>query len=300
LIMDRSWSSDDILSQLGRVAIVTGASSGLGEETARVLAHKDAHVVMAVRDTVKGEKVATLIRGEKKNASISVMALDLCSLKSVEDFSDKFLNEYQRLDLLINNAGVMMCPHSTSTDGFEIQIGTNHFGHFALTGRLIDRLKSTEDSRVVAVSSIAHKGGKLNFDDIHWGKRNYNTIKAYCDSKLANLYFSYELARKLADTVNAPRIVAAHPGVCRTELTRHSKVVELMGKFMAQKQTVGALSLLRAATDPLAGNGDYYGPSGLFEMAGAPIKADSTERSKDESAARRLWELSEELTGVKY
>jgi NAD(P)-dependent dehydrogenase (short-subunit alcohol dehydrogenase family) len=296
----KPWSIDDIPSQQDRVVIVTGASSGLGKETARSLAHKNAHVIMAVRDMSKGEKVAATIRREKSDASISVAMLDLCSLKSVDSFSEKFLNDYDRLDLLINNAGVMMCPHSTSADGFEIQIGTNHFGHFALTGRLMDRLKSTADSRVVPVSSIAHKGGKLNFDDIHWQKRNYNTIKAYCDSKLANLHFAYELARKLTADSAAPRVVSAHPGVCQTELTRHSKIVELMGKVIAQKQAVGALSLLRAAVDPTASNADYYGPSGFFEMAGSPIKMQSTKWSKDQSTGERLWALSEELTGVKY
>lgn len=296
----KSWNTNDIPSQQGRVAIVTGASGGLGEETTRALADKGAHVVMAVRDMAKGEKVAAAIREDKSDAVVRVALLDLCSLQSVADFSKKFLTDHDRLDLLINNAGVMMTPYSTSVDGFEVQIGTNHFGHFALTGLLMDRLKSTSGSRVVPVSSIAHRAGKLNFDDIHWQKRRYNTIKAYADSKLANLHFTYELARKLTGQISAPHIIAAHPGVSRTELTRHAKIIELMGKVIAQDQVAGALPILRAAVDPEANNADYYGPGGLFEMAGSPVKVHSTKWSKDEGAGGRLWALSEELTGVKY
>jgi NAD(P)-dependent dehydrogenase (short-subunit alcohol dehydrogenase family) len=255
---------------------------------------------MAVRDREKGESMAAAIRAHMPEAKLNVEDLDLCSLKSVQHFSEKFLDGYDKLDLLINNAGVMVCPFATTQDHFEIQMGTNHLGHFALTGHLLEQLKSTAGSRVVPVSSIAHKLGKINFDDIHWEKRHYNRIKAYCDSKLANLHFAYELGRKLSERESGPLVVPAHPGVCQTELTRHSKTVEIMGKFVAQKQTTGALSILRAATDLEANHTDYYGPRGFLEMAGSPVQVRPIGTAKNETVGKRLWALSEELTNVEY
>ena len=295
----RLWNTNDIPNQIRRVAVVTGASSGLGLEVTRALAHKGATVVMAVRDVAKGEQAADTIFAEKSDAKIRVAKIDLCSLDSIKKFYQQFLNHHDRLDLLINNAGVMMTPYSTTEDGFEVQMGTNHFGHFALTGHLLDRLKSTPGSRVVQVSSIAHRAGNLNFDDIQWKSRRYNTIRAYADSKLANLHFTYEFARRLGDQT-APRIIAAHPGVSRTELTGHVKIIEFMGKFVAQSQERGALPILRSGIDPAANNGDYYGPSGFLEMSGSPIRVKSSKWSKNEDPGGRLWAISEKLTGVKY
>lgn len=194
----------------------------------------------------------------------------------------------------------MMCPYSTTEDGFEIQMGTNHLGHFALTGRLMPLLKKTKDSRVVAISSIGHNMGNIDLSDINWEKRKYNTNRAYGDSKLANLYFTYELARKLEDDNNTPMVVAAHPGVTATELTRHSKFFKFFNIFFSQKVDVGTLPTLRAATDPEAKPGDYFGPKGFRGMKGYPVKVDSNKLSKDVIIARKLWVLSEEMTGVSY
>ena len=294
------WSSDHIADQKGRIAIVTGATSGLGKEAARILAQKNAEVIMAVRNTAKGEKVASEIREADSDTNIAVMELDLGSLKSVKAFSDTFLKKYDRLDILINNAGVMMCPYSKTEDGFEIQMGTNHLGHFALTGHLMPLLKKTPDSRIVATSSLAHKSGAIDFSDMTWESRPYKTGKAYGDSKIANLYFSYALAKKLSANGSNPAVTAAHPGWTATELQRHSGMFSFLNNFFAQSLSMGTLPTLRAATDPDARPGDYYGPGGMMEMRGYPLKVKSNERSMDEERAAKLWELSEEMTGVTY
>lgn len=294
------WNSVNIPDQKGRIAIVTGSTSGLGKEAARVLALKNAEVIMAVRNTVKGEEVAEEIKKSAADAKIVVMELDLGSLKSVKAFSDAFSKKYKRLDILINNAGVMMCPYSKTEDGFEIQMGTNHLGHFALTGHLMPLLKKTPDSRIVATSSIAHRNGSIDFSDINWESRDYKTGKAYGDSKIANLYFAYELAKKISVNGSYPKVTSAHPGWTATELQRHSGVFKFLNKIFAQDLSMGTLPTLRAATDPGAETGDYFGPSGMMEMRGYPEKVKSNDLSHDEDKAARLWELSEEMTGVKY
>jgi NAD(P)-dependent dehydrogenase (short-subunit alcohol dehydrogenase family) len=294
------WTNDNIPSQEGKIIIVTGSTSGLGKEAARVLAGKGAHVILAVRNIPKGEKVAEEIRQEFPKAEVKVMKLDLGSLKSVKSFADDFKKAYDKLDILINNAGIMMCPYAKTEDGFEIQMGTNHLGHFALTGHLMPLLKKTKGSRIVATSSMGHKMGNIDFDDLHWETRKYNTNRAYGDSKLANLYFTYELVRKLKNDHNTPMVVAAHPGVTATELTRHSKFFQVFNIFFSQKVAVGTLPTLRAATDPDAQPGDYFGPRGFMEMVGHPVKVESNALSKDEKKAQQLWTLSEELTGVEY
>ncbi len=294
------WIADNIPDQKGKTVIVTGSTSGLGKEASRVLAGKGAKVIMAVRNTVKGESVAEEIRKEFPGAEVEVMKLDLSGLKSVKSFADEFIKQYDRLDILINNAGVMMCPYSKTEDGFEIQMGTNHLGHFALTGHLMPLLKKTKGSRIVATSSMGHRMGNIDFSDMNWEKRKYNTNRAYGDSKLANLYFAYELARKFDGNQNAPMTTAAHPGITATELDRHTRFFRFLNIFFAQKVETGTLPTLRAATDPEANSGDYFGPGGFMETRGYPVKVDSNELSKDVNIARKLWELSEKMTGVSY
>lgn len=294
------WDVTNIPDQKGRVVIITGATSGLGKEAARVLSGKSASVIIAVRNFKKGESVANEIRKEFSDADVTVQELDLTSFTSVKNFSDGFVKDYDRLDILINNAGIMFCPYSKTQDGLEIQMGTNHFGHFALTGYLMPLLKKTKGSRIVATASVAHKSGNIDFSDINWEKRKYKSIQAYADSKIANLYFTYELARKFKSNPDAPKVTAAHPGWTRTDLQRHSGVLRFLNTFFSQGTDMGALPTLRAAIDPIAESGDYFGPSKFFEMHGHPVKVKSNKRSHDKQAALQLWELSEKLTGVEY
>ncbi len=294
------WNNNNIPDQKGKVAIITGATSGLGKEATNVLASKDATVVMAVRNTQKGESVAREINKTYPNSKIDVRKLDLNSLSSVKSFADEIIASYTQLDILINNAGVMACPFSKTEDGLEIQMGVNHLGHFALTGYLLPLLKKTKASRIVATSSMAHRQGNINFDDINWETRKYATAKAYGDSKLANLYFAYELARKLKGDPDAPIVTAAHPGWTTTELQRHSLIFRMLNPVFSQTVENGVLPTLRAAIDENAQPGDYFGPSGFMEMKGSPIVVKSNEMSQNEANAKRLWDLSEQLTGVKF
>jgi NAD(P)-dependent dehydrogenase (short-subunit alcohol dehydrogenase family) len=295
----KKWDSTSIPDQKDRVAIITGSNTGIGYETARVLANKKATVIIAVRNLEKGNAAANQIRARHENTNVKVMALDLTNLKSVNDFATDFKNDYKRLDLLINNAGVMFPPYSKTADGFEIQLGTNHLGHFALTRHLLDLLMSTESSRIVNLSSTAHKWGNINFEDIHWEKRKYKTRQAYYDSKIANLYFTYEMARKLNNN-NYPMVVASHPGWTTTELQRHSGFLNFMNNFFGQDMTMGALPTLYAAVESDVNSADYYGPSGFMEFRGYPKKVESNELSYNEEIAQRLWDISEELTKINY
>ncbi|MDJ0927743.1 MAG: oxidoreductase [Gammaproteobacteria bacterium] len=294
------WSANDIPDQQGRVVVVTGATSGIGKEAARVLAGKHATVIIAARNVPKAEAVADEIRQEFPEADVAVRELDLTELASVKTFADGMLQDYQKLDVLINNAGIMMCPYSKTADGFEMQMGTNHLGHFALTGWLLPLLKQTPGSRIVVVSSISHKSGGIDLADLNWESRKYDTMRAYGDSKLANLYFTYELVRKLKDSGDNPLVTAAHPGITATELTRHARWMDFLGKFMAQKPKRGALPTLRAGFDPDAQPADYFGPSGFMEIQGQPVKVESSDRSHDAQAAAALWKRSEELTGIVF
>lgn len=294
------WNSDNIPNQNGKVVVITGATSGLGKEATKILAEKDAKVVMAVRNTQKAEGVVQELKRTFPNAKIDIKQLELNSLKSVQAFAEGMKNSYNRLDILINNAGVMACPFSKTEDGFEMHIGVNHLGHFALTGHLMPLLEKTKSSRIVVTSSIAHRIGKINFDDINWNIRSYKRAKAYGDSKLANLYFAYELVRKLKDKANAPMITMSHPGWTKTELDRHSGVAYFFGNFLAQTVEMGTLPTLIAAIDEKAKTGNYYGPSKLFEIIGHPLIVKSNKLSHNEENAKRLWTLSENLTGVKY
>jgi NAD(P)-dependent dehydrogenase (short-subunit alcohol dehydrogenase family) len=297
---EKNWDAENISDQKSKVVIVTGSSSGIGYEAARVLANKNAKVIIAVRSLEKGNAAAEKIRAQNKNVDVSVMQLDLADLTSVKKFADEFRNTYSRLDLLINNAGVMIPPYGKTKDGFELQFGTNHLGHFALTGQLLPLLNATKDARVVNVSSGAHNFGNLDFDDLAWEKRGYSAFRAYGDSKLANLYFTYELNKKLraagADTI----ATAAHPGYTATELQRHSSLIAMGNSLLAQSVSMGALPTLRAATEAGLKGDEYFGPNGIMEMWGYPKRVESNKLSHDESIAQKLWEVSEKLTGVNY
>jgi len=299
-MLKKKWDSSDIPDQKGRMAVVTGSSSGIGYETAGVLAEKNAAVVIAVRNLKKGNDAAEKIKSGHRSADIRVMELDLADLSSVRRFAEKFKADNTRLDLLINNAGVMMPPYSKTSDGFELQFGTNHLGHFAVTGLLLDLIVKTPGSRIVNVSSGAHKLGGLNFEDLNWENRPYRKAKAYGDSKIANIYFTYELQKKLRDAGYETLVTAAHPGWTATELQRHAGLLRFLNNFLAQGIEMGALPTLYAAVGPDAEAGDYFGPSGLGEMRGYPKKVESNGLSHDEKISAKLWRVSEELTEIKY
>ncbi|MCB1291683.1 SDR family NAD(P)-dependent oxidoreductase [Mycolicibacterium sp.] len=300
------WTENDVPDQTGRLAVITGSNTGLGYDTARVLAGRGAKVVMAVRDTAKGDAAAARIRALSPGADVTVRKLDLGSLASVRDAAAEMAETYPRIDLLINNAGVMYPPKQTTADGFELQFGTNHLGHFALTGLLLKNLLDVEGSRVVVVASIAHNiRAKIDFDDLQWERRRYDRVAAYGQSKLANLMFAYDLQRRLAAAEAKTIAVAAHPGVAATELVRHVPgaslpgVNWLSGKLLNSSE-LGALPTLRAATDPAVRGGQYYGPDGFRELRGYPVLVTSTKQSQDVAIQERLWTVSEELTGVTF
>ena len=303
--MSAKWTAADVPDQSGRVAVVTGANSGIGYEAAAVLAGRGARVVVAVRDLGKGESAVHQIKRRNPDAEVALQQLDLSSLASVRAAAEDLRAAYPRIDLLINNAGVMYPPKQTTADGFELQFGTNHLGHFALTGLLLDHLLPVEGSRVVTVASIAHNiQAGIHFEDLQW-ERSYNRVAAYGQSKLANLMFTYELQRRLADK-QAPTIaVAAHPGISNTELMRHIPGSGLPGfsrlaGLVTNSPAVGALATLRAATDAAVRGGQYYGPSGFRELVGHPVLVQSNRMSHDADVQQRLWSVSEELTGVKF
>ncbi|MGH3967431.1 MAG: SDR family NAD(P)-dependent oxidoreductase, partial [Mycobacterium sp.] len=300
----------DVPDQTGRVVVVTGANTGIGYHTAAVLAYRGAHVVLAVRNLEKGNAALSRIvaaggHGDRK-VDVTLQALDLSSLDSVRAAADALRAAYPRIDLLINNAGVMWTPKQVTADGFELQFGTNHLGHFALTGLVLDRLLGVRDSRVVTVSSLGHRiRAAIHFDDLQW-EHNYDRVGAYGQSKLANLLFTYELQRRLAARPDAQTTaVAAHPGGSNTELTRNlpaifRPVATMLGPVLFQSPAMGALPTLRAATDPAVQGGQYFGPDGFFEQRGHPKLVKSSAQSHDEKLQRRLWAVSEELTGVSF
>jgi NAD(P)-dependent dehydrogenase (short-subunit alcohol dehydrogenase family) len=294
------WAENDIPDLSGKVAIVTGANSGIGYETARALAHKGAHIVMACRNLEKATVAAEQIRGEDPAGTVDVMELDLGDLDSVHRFAAAFQDRFARLDLLINNAGIMMPPYGKTAQGFETQFGVNHLGHFALTGLLLDLIVQTPGSRVVTVSSTAHRFGGIDFDDLQWAEKEYRPNPAYGQSKLANLLFTYELQRKLQSAGSKTLSVAAHPGWTETNLQQHAGTISFLNRFFAQDPPMGALPTLYAATGPDVEGGDYYGPSGFIEMRGHPKKVKSNGPSHDQATAERLWAISEELTDITY
>lgn len=295
--MSANWTERNIPDQHGRVAIVTGGNTGLGLQTARMLAERGAAVVLAVRDIEKGKQAADRIAGD-----VTVQALDLTSLESIRSAAADLRAAHSRIDLLINNAGVMYTPKQTTADGFELQFGTNHLGHFALTGLLLDRLLPVRGSRVVTVSSTGHRiRAAIHFDDLQW-EHSYGRVAAYGQSKLANLMFTYELQRRLAQHGTAIA-VAAHPGVSNTELARNIPAalrlpVTWLAPLLTQKPEMGALPTLRAATDPAVSGGQYYGPGDWGEIRGYPKLVSSSRQSHDQAVQQRLWSVSEKLTGV--
>lgn len=298
------WTAADIPDQTGRVAVITGANTGLGYETALALADHGAHVVLAVRNLDKGKDAAARITATSPHADVALQELDLTSLDSIRAAAEQLRSAHDRIDLLINNAGVMYTPKETTKDGFEMQFGTNHLGHFALTGLLLDRLLPVPGSRIVTVSSMGHRIlADIHFDDLQWEHR-YNRVAAYGQAKLANLLFTYELQRRLAPhgtTIAA----AAHPGGSNTELGRYTPaafrpLVNVFFNVIAQDAAMGALPTLRAATDPGVLGGQYYGPDGFAETRGHPKLVGSSQKSHDVAMQRRLWAVSEELTGVVY
>lgn len=294
------WDSTNIIDQTGKIVIVTGCASGIGLETASVLASKNATIIMAVRNLEKGETAQNLIKKNFPTADIRIMELDLASLSSVIAFTEKFKLAFSRLDLLINNAGVMIPPYQKTTDGFELQMGTNHLGHFALTGILIDLIKSTKESRIVNVSSMAHKAGNINFNDLNWEKRKYKKWGAYGDSKIANLYFTFSLQKRLEKEKSHIIVAAAHPGYTATKLQRHMGVFSVLKHVFAQSIPMGALPTLYAATAKDVKSGNFFGPSGFMEIKGYPKKVVSNTRSQDPQIAEKLWKISEKLTGITY
>jgi NAD(P)-dependent dehydrogenase (short-subunit alcohol dehydrogenase family) len=313
-VTGRRWTTADVPEQSGRTAVITGGNTGLGFQVAQVLAGRGARVIIACRDRDKARRaVAEIATGARRarlaiglregpTPDIHVVQLDLARLESVRDATAELKSRYPVIDLLVNNAGVMMPPAGRTDDGFELQFGTNHLGHFALTGLLLDPLLTVPGARVVTVSSVMHRRGSLDLASLDDGA---NRSAAYARSKLANLLFAYELQRRLAAAGTQAISLAAHPGYAITELTRNMSSLTRAGSrlvepLIAQSAAMGALPLLRAATDPKAVGGQYYGPGNLMETKGHPKVVRSTARSRDEDLARRLWETSQKLTGVSY
>lgn len=299
------WTAEQIPDQHGRVAVVTGANSGLGEVTARELARRGAHVVLAVRSVDKGEAAAREIRDAAPGATVEVRALDLSALDSVRAFAADLAGDHPAVDLLVNNAGIMMTPPSRTADGFELQLGTNHLGHFALTGLLLEALGRTPAPRVVTVSSIEHKPGRIHFDDLQL-EHGYAPRKAYQQSKMANAVFGLELDRRLRAAGSPVLSVLAHPGYSATNLqstgpTGAAKLAMKLGNaVLAQPVQRGALPQLYAATAPDVGGGQFFGPDGFQEFRGNPTEVQAVAPAHDPEIGRRLWEVSQELTGVRF
>jgi NAD(P)-dependent dehydrogenase (short-subunit alcohol dehydrogenase family) len=299
------WTTANIPDLTGKVIIVTGGNSGLGFESVKAFAEKGAEVILASRSVEKGETAKAKIG--KVKGKIDVMALDLMDFASIKIFAENFKKKYNRLDVLLNNAGIMTTPYFLTKDGLEAQNGTNHFGHFTLTGHLFDLIKNTPKSRVVNVSSMAHKQGKMDFGNLLFEDgKGYSAMKSYGRSKLMNLLFTYELQRKFEGAGIESIAVAAHPGVSNTNLARflEDKLIfkilkPLMSSFI-QGQEMGALPQIRAAVDPNVKGAEYYGPDGFNEMKGFPVIVQSNEASHNLEDAKKLWEVSEKLTGIKF
>jgi NAD(P)-dependent dehydrogenase (short-subunit alcohol dehydrogenase family) len=301
------WTASDTGDLSGRTAVVTGASAGIGLEIARVLAGHGALVVLACRDVAKAGRAAGQLRAGNPAARLEIVPLDLARQASVRAAAGEISARYPRLDLLINNAGVMEPPYQRTEDGFELTLATNHLGHFALTGLVLDRLLATPGSRVVTMSSQGHWEGVMNFDDLQ-SERDYHPETAYYQSKLANLLFTYELDRRLRAAEAPVSALGAHPGVVATDLFRTrsrlnqaliSPRLRPVNFWFAQSVRMGALPALRAATDPKARGGEFYGPRRRYDT-GYPELVASSERSRIVADQARLWEVSEQLTGVRF
>lgn len=305
----RPWTAADIPDQTGRTALVTGASSGLGLQVALALAAARARVLLACRDAERGKAAMRAVRAQTPGADLELVLLDLASLESVRAAARSLADRDERIDLLVNNAGVMAPPLRRTAEGFEEQIGVNHLGHFALTGLLLDRMAESSAPRVTTVSSGLHRSGRIDLDDLLWEHRRYRAWAAYGQSKLANLLFTLELTRRSTAAGWPLLATAAHPGVAATDLTRDvapARVPVLGALFraaarrMSQSAEMGALPVLYAATMPAVLPGDYFGPRGRTEQRGYPTRVSRSGRAADATVAAALWERSEELTGVTY
>jgi len=305
----KRWTTADIPPQTGKLAVVTGANSGVGFQAARELARAGAEVILACRNPQKAAAAQRTILAELPNAQLEVAPLNLASLASIRAFAEKILNRHCCLDLLVNNAGVMALPDRQLTaDGFELQFGTNHLGHFALTGLLLPAILTAPAPRIVTVSSIAHRGGTIRFEDLQWA-RGYKPWPAYRQSKLANLYFAFELDRKLRTTHPNVASIAVHPGVASTNLFHAGPgqkknlagiVAPMLIAIIGQSDAQGALPTLYGATAPQARSGRFYGSNGFREMRGYPVEVRAEAPAYDEAIADHLWNISEELTNVHY
>ncbi len=303
--MSAKWTTEQIPDQTGRTAVVTGANSGLGLVCARELARAGASVVLACRSAERGAAALEAISRAAPGAQLELASLDLGSLASVEAFAERFRSTHDGFDLLFNNAGVMAPPRRLTADGFELQLGTNLLGHFALTGRLLGALEGRADARVVTLSSIAHRTGRIDFEDLQ-SERRYSRWRAYGQSKLADLLFALELDRRLRAARSTVKSLAAHPGYAATNLqsaavpTADRLVMVVTNALLAQSADRGALPPLYAATEPDLEGGLYIGPDGPGEFRGSPRPVSPNRAARDEAVAARLWAVSEELTGVRF
>lgn len=298
--MSEKWNMAQMPSQPGKVAVITGANSGIGYEIALELAKKGATVILACRDMRKAEEAKSKILHTCPKANVKPMKADMASLAEVRRFAEHFRTHFDKLDLLVNNAGIMMSPYQVTEDGFENQLATNYIGHFALTGLLLPLLTGTPGSRVVTLSSLSYKWAEIQFDDLH-AKKGYSRRKAYGQSKRACLIFAYELHRRLCAAGYNTLSVAAHPGLSKTNLDQYfPALIRPMGSLFLQSAKKGALPVLCAALEKDVKGGEFIGPDGFQEMRGYPAKVDSDEYSKDKKVAERLWKVSEEMTNIRY
>jgi NAD(P)-dependent dehydrogenase (short-subunit alcohol dehydrogenase family) len=304
--MPTKWNASDIGDLTGRTILVTGANSGIGLEASRQFLGHGANVVLAVRNLDKGAAAKAEISGPSSVDRVTILQLDLGSLASIRTAAATFLADHGRLDILVNNAGIMMTPEGVTADGFELQLGTNHLGHFALTGLLLDALLATPDARVVTIASLAHENGTMNFDNLMFEHGGYSPMAAYGRSKLANLLFAYELQRRLTAHGSTMKSVAAHPGLAATNLGDHFfqrwylRPAKPVLSALIQGPDKGALPTLRAATDPTVTGGEYFGPTGFKGYGGEPAVVTSNAASHSIGDATQLWDRSVALTGVDY
>lgn len=301
------WSLARVPKLTGKVIIVTGGNSGLGLSSATCFANKSAEVIIACRTLSKGEAAKQGIIEQNPEAKVRVMELDLTDLDSIKKFATNFTKDYSRLDVLLNNAGIMTTPYRLTKNGFESQFGTNHLGHFALTGLLMDIIAKTPKSRVVSVSSMIHRKGKIDFDNLQFENGvGYTPMKSYSKSKLANLLFIYELQRYFERNNIDSIAAAAHPGVANTNLGHHIetkflyKIIRPIANLVIQTSRLGAFPQIRAAGDPDVKSGDFYGPERVVQMLGYPVLVKSSKASYNVEDAKKLWDISEKLTGIKY
>ncbi len=305
---NKNWATNDIPSQNGKTIIITGASSGIGLEAAKVLSEKNGKIILPVRNLEKGNEAIRTIKQRFPDADVELMKLDISDLDSVREFANEFKKNHKRIDLLLNNAGIMWPPQrNLSKQGHDLQFATNHLGHFLLTGLLLPLLKSTPNSRIVTQSSVLHKKTQgqnfeptIQFDDLTFAK-NFNTKKAYAQSKLANLLFTYELDRRLKKSKMNVIATASHPGYTATNLQKDAGfMMKVMNVVMAQKVEMGVLPLLRAATEPNLKGAEFFGPTKMNELKGFPELVQSSDTSYDKNLASKLWEVSEDLVNLKY